>query len=337
MNELESAWTALTSESRTEPGWHSRRVAHTAPCSVRAAVRPTGGRGLLIDVPAAAIPAGADYPACAGFSVTPETVVPGPGGSVRLTLEERGAGYGDIFTTMATDVVRRASATASEAAFVTMLLSRLGVWQRFASKFGPGLLSEEAQTGLAGELLFLDRIVLARATPVQALAAWSGPGGIPQDFRFPACYVEIKASVSASPATVRISNLDQLDGAAGMPLFLCHLSLSLAGRDALSLPDLIEAVRARLELAGDGSEEMLADRLADAGYLTLHAAHYRARVYDLRRLVCHHVTGAFPRLTPSTVPQGITGATYALSIVACQDWIVDESECTRLIGDLIDV
>ncbi len=337
MSELESAWTALTSEGRTEPGWHSRRVAPTAPCSVRAAVRPSGLRGLLIDVSAAAIPAGADYPACAGFSVTPETVAPGPGGSVRLTLEERGAGYSDIFTTMATDVVQRASATASEAAFVTMLLSRLGVWQRFASRFGPGLLSEEAQTGLAGELLFLDRIVLARVTPVQAMAAWSGPSGIPQDFRFPACYVEIKASVSASPATMRISNLDQLDGAAGVPLFLCHLSLSLAERHALSLPDLIEAVRARLQLAGDGSEEMLADRLADAGYLTLHAAHYRARVYDLRRLVWHHVTGTFPRLTPSTVPQGITGATYALSIAACQDWIVDESECTRLIGDLIDV
>jgi hypothetical protein len=337
LNELESAWTALTSESRTEPGWHSRRVAPTAPCSVRAAVRPSGLRGLLIDVPAAAIPAGADYPGCAGFSVTPETVAPGPGGSVRLTLEERGSGYRDIFTAMATDVVRRASATSTEATFVAMLLSRLAVWQRFASKFGPGILSEEARAGLAGELMFLDRVVLARLPPAEAMAAWTGPGGIPQDFRFPACYVEIKASVSASPSTMRISNLEQLDGAADLPLFLCHLSLSLAGRDALSLPDLVEAVKTRLEAAGDGSAEMLEDRLAGAGYLAVHAPHYRARTYDLGRLTCHHVTGAFPRLTSSTAPQGITGATYALSIAACQDWIVDVSECTRLIGDLVDV
>lgn len=338
MSELEAAWTALAGEARTEPGWHVRRVMLTSPGRILAAIRPApGSRGVLFEVSAAALPAGIDYPTCAGFTVTPEALTPGPGGTVRLVLEERGTAYADIFSSMATDVVRRASATGTEADFVTMLLARLNVWLRFASRFGPGLLSDESRTGLAGELLFLERFILPRLTPVQALIAWTGPIGIAQDYRFPGCFVEIKASVSASPTAMRISNLEQLDGAAGLPLFLCHLSLSMVGPTARSLPDLVLALRDRFDAAADGSAEMFDERLLDGGYLTAHEVHYQAPAYDLRRALFHDVVDGFPRLTPSTAPQGVSAATYTLLLAACNPWIVDEAVCTTLIGDFANV
>ncbi len=338
MSELDDVWTALISEARTEPGWHSRRVLLSAPCSIRAAVRPGGGlRGLLFEVAAAALPAGVDYPACAGFILTPETMAPGPGGRVRLILEERGAGYADLFSALAHDVTGRAAAAASETAFVTALLSRLQVWMRFAARFGPGLLSEHARAGLAGELLFLEAHVLDRLPAPSAVAAWTGPTGTAQDFRFQGCYVEIKSTTSASPSTMRISNLDQLDGAAGLPLFLCHLALSAAGPLARSLPEIVAALRLRLAAIPDGSSEAFDDLLVEAGYLDAQAAHYLSPVYAVRRTLFHAVDEGFPRLTPSIVPAGVSGAVYILSLAACQPWIVDGAACTDLIGARSDV
>jgi hypothetical protein len=334
VNELDLAWSELASEGRTEPGWHGRRVMLAAPCRIQAAIRPgVGSLGVLFDVASSVVPAAVDYPACAGFVLAPEAISPGPGGRVRLVLEERGTAYRDVFLAMAADVVQRVAAAPDEATSVQVLLSRLQVWLRFAARFGPGLLSTDAQTGLVGELLFLENYILGHLPAGAAVAAWTGPGGAAQDFRLSRCYVEIKASTALSPSSMRISNLAQLDGAAGMPLFLCHMSLGLAGPAARRLPDIIIDLRTRLSAEPDGALEAFGDSLVEAGFLEIHSPHYLAVAYVLRGAIFHTVAEDFPRLTPSLVPAAVEAATYSLSLAACQPWIVDETVCTDLIGE----
>lgn len=333
MSDLELAWNALLVEGRSEPGWHGRRVFADAPCRIQAAIRPASGvRGVLFEVPIAAVPAVVEYPACAGFALLPELLTGGPGGTVRLVLEERAPAYAELFSAMAADVTHRTADARSASAAVACLLARLAVWQRFASRFGPGRLTDEACVGLAAELIFLDRYALARLRPEAAAQAWVGPTGAPQDFRFPAGLVEIKGSLAQTPASIRISNLQQMDGTAGLPLFLCHLALSAAvGAGARSLPDLVADLRQAFGAGADGALEAFEDLLMDVGYLDIHAAHYLQPFYAVRAATFYRVEGMFPRLTPGEVPSGVLSATYAISLAACAAWVVPEAQCLSVI------
>src|SRR5262249_25444452 len=106
LSEVRTAWAALAGEARTEPGWHARRVHGEFPCDIRAAIGAPGGTlALLFEVQARSIPAGASLPLCVGFELTPETIVPGPGGQIRLCLSLRDTRFRTIFETLADDVV----------------------------------------------------------------------------------------------------------------------------------------------------------------------------------------------------------------------------------------
>ncbi|MFD1190797.1 PD-(D/E)XK motif protein [Phenylobacterium conjunctum] len=333
MSGLEAAWTILEDEPRSRSGWYSRRILPEAACVIRAGLRePVGTRALLLEVPAGAVPTGTEWPECVGFVVGPEMMVPGPGGAVRICLEERSPLWRELFTVMATQVSQHIAQAAGPPAAVAILLSRLAAWQRFMSENGPGPLSEEARTGLVAELLFLEREVLTILPVAEALAAWQGPSKAPQDFRFPAGLVEVKGSTAAAPASFRVANLEQLSGAGGLPVLLCHLSMSLAGVTARTLPEIVDELRALAERAGAATSHRLEDLLFQAGYLDAHISSYRTPAYEVRALTRYLVSEGFPRLTPETVPPGVSAATYMVSLSACAPYEVDATRAALIIG-----
>lgn len=333
MSGLEDAWGLLRAESRPEPGWHGRRVHPEAVCRLQAAIRqPDGVRGLLLEVQAAAIPAGVEWPDCAGFLLTPAPLSGGASGRVRLVLEERSPVYAELFGVVADNVAACAAAAGSEPAAVAAVAGRLAAWQRFMERHGPGRLSEEARVGLAAELIFLETVVLARLPATEAVTAWRGPTGAPQDFRFPACLVEVKGSVAATPSSFRVSNLDQLSGDAGLALFLCHQSLSSSGPGARTLPALVADIRAAAA-GGGAAAGQLEDLLFEAGWLDAHAPGYSVQLYAPSGLRCFRVEDGFPRLTPGGVPPGVSAAVYSVLLSACTPFETTLAACADLIGN----
>lgn len=331
MSEVRQAWAALAGEGRTEPGWHVRRVHAGSPCDIRAAIAaPSGTPALLFEVQAQSIPAGAVLPACIGFELTPETMVAGPNGRIRLCLTLRDARFRTVFETLADDVALAVAAAPSEVLGVRALLVRLRTWERFVQRFGPDHLSEEQQLGLFAELRCLKSHLLPVMDTGAAVKGWRGPHGEPQDFIFRAAAIEVKATASRNPQTFRVSNLDQLDRGLLEILLVHHLAVHTGAPAGQTLPEAVADVRAALAPDPVAVADLDAS-LIEAGYLDQHEAAYADRRYAVRSAAWFLVDGAFPRLTRGTVPPGIGEAQYGIVLQSCTPHGVDEATAMAML------
>ena len=311
---VESTWKLLLDQRRTEPGWHALRVAPESQCHIQVAVRQPGAvLAVLVQVRARSIPTGTAYPECVGFALSPESVQPGPNGTVRLCLELRDPAYRELFCALGDDVIGVIRTATSDDDCVRFLLGRLNTWLRFVARHGPGLLPEEARVGLFAELRFMSSYLLGRVPASAAVSAWRGPLGESHDFHASALSIEVKASSAIAPSTVFVSNLDQLDYAEGNRLLVNHVSLG-PGLTGLTLPSLVGELRTRI-VAEDASARADFDaKLSETGYFDVHAEAYASPAYSVTRERWFEVTQGFPRLTRTMVPRGLLNASYAVSL-----------------------
>ena len=106
-----------------------------------------------------------------------------------------------------------------------------------------GLLSEERQIGLIGELWLLDR--LREQLGPSTITSWTGPDREPHDFRVGSFEFEVK--VTRAEARIHtINGLYQLQQTPGRTLFILSLQLAPAGTGGQSLPARVHKLRAEL-------------------------------------------------------------------------------------------
>ena len=320
---LSDLWTEIALEGKTEPGWHARRIHSESACDMRAAIQaPSGTIGLLFEVSAKSVPPASELPNCVGFNLAIETMHPGPNGSVRLCLLLKDRRFKDIFTTLAEDVIGPVAGAPTEATGVRSLLGRLHTWQRFVSRFGVERLSDEELVGLFAELHFMSSEVVPFVDCASAVGAWRGPYGEPQDFRFRSVAVEVKASSARAPAVFRIANLDQMDPGSREILLVYHVVLDADLAAGQTLPELIGRIRSTL-VASDAAAAVDFDAsLIETGYLDIHSDAYSRR-FAVRSSTWLNVANDFPRLTRGTVMQGVTDASYSVSLQACVPHTID--------------
>jgi hypothetical protein len=169
--------------------------------------------------------------------------------------------------------------------------------------------------GLIGELLVFELDVLPKHRPTDAVMAWNGPFGAPQDFTLPTGQrIEVKA-VRGDATSCQINGLDQLD-AASDPLTLTVVRLDQTGthaEGAVTATGLIERLRERL-IEDPAALNEFESRLAAAGWHD-HPDHRNFAVLVVG--VEHHaVDGDFPRLIRGLVPQGVLEARYDVTLPA---------------------
>jgi hypothetical protein len=163
------------------------------------------------------------------------------------------------------------------------------------------MLSDEEQTGLAGELWMLER--LASVWPNFALQAWIGPAGEAHDFRIANQEFEVKATRSERRIHV-ITSLGQLVPSPGHELFVLSLQFAAGGAGGgESLFDKVVRLQNQFDAVGLGPtfEALLLGRY---GINPITLEYYRERI-QLRsepRLV--PVSVDFPCIRPEDI-QGI--------------------------------
>lgn len=235
----------------------------------------------------------------------------------RLVLLLNETANWEIFKALCIDLIHASETASDDIEAVSIIVRRLVRWHEFMKRERINLLSPEAIKGLIGELLFLEEKLVPRFGWDTSISFWKGPTGAPQDFAVHDTAVEVKCQSGVSTPYIQISSLEQLE--AQLPNFyLVVYTLATTEQDnqeGFSLNSLIERICIAMSKTDDMTREFFESLIFQAGYMQLDN-------YNEPRFCCvavrtFHVTDNFPRLTVATVPEGISKASYHISLDAC--------------------
>ena len=234
-----------------------------------------------------------------------------------LILKLADGGYAELFSVLCNDLAETIEAIESERQAVLSFLNRLGRWQQLLASGARGLLKPEEVRGLVGELLVLEALLDGSGlAPETVVSAWMGPSGAPQDFRFHAQYIEVKATGGTGSRNVRISSEFQLDTEhAPVCLAVCHLPTTDDVSTGFSLNQLASRISLRLEREVRAAFET---RLATAGHVDI--PDYDSPLFALGAIDCFDVREDFPCLPRKKLHESISGVRYDLDIVQLSEF-----------------
>lgn len=329
IDEFSAAWAALSEGSSDESGWRGIPVSPAGPCLLLAARQfPGDEESLLVRFSSASMLASELLPEGKGFEVV--KVDPHRDGKAWLAISRRDSGNFELFAELVGDVVGAMDAAfpGGEDEVLHAMLRRVRLWQHFMGK-GAVPLGPEAEIGLVGELTFLSLLIDQGLDSGSVVGSWVGPEDAPQDFVLGVGAVEVKATVASSGFQARIGSLEQLDDSILSPLFLAGIRLSIApsGRN---LPEIIETVEGRLA-SHPAALQTFGDKLFAAGYTSAHASKFHRR-FAREEVRIYQVATDFPRLIPSSVPEGVTKAVYSLELSRASAFEVDASSALKKLG-----
>lgn len=221
-----------------------------------------------------------------------------------------------VFARLCQDLIDRVMAAQSVDEVMQLVRSRITLWKKLFDAGEAGVLQEFRIKGLIGELLFLEcqlHGVETASGTLEVIRGWVGPSGADQDFIYSARAIEVK-SIGPSSQAVAVSSLQQLSSP--LPLFLHVRTLRKASPqepEAVTLNQLVARIEARL-IPEPAALHGFRDALLDAGYVT--HPHYDTVAFESMLTEEFPVDDSFPRLVPSSVPLGISAATYTVSLRA---------------------
>ena len=215
-----------------------------------------------------------------------------------------------VFAALCRDIIAFTRAGVDETRLAAAVIGRIDRWRNLFERDAAGL-GESALRGLIGELLVLEAELLPALTPRDAVTAWTGPHGTPQDFLLPSGRrIEVK-TIGRDAGTVRVNGLGQLDANLD-PLVLIVVRAEVTGASApgaVTVPLLVSRLRARLAQDPDALVAFDA-ALACVGWHD-HPSHDGFALRPVA-LDAHDVDLHFPRLTRASVPDGVEDADYSI-------------------------
>lgn len=222
----------------------------------------------------------------------------------------------DIFITLVVDLAFKCRQAGSQAQALTYFLAGVEMWQRLLrAQFNR--LSEEAVRGLMAELHFgfIQRghgIGLA-----EAVLAWGGPFGAPQDFDFSAEIgsYEVKA-VWPQKTVVKVSSAEQLDHP---NLRLVIVAMDRGSQTSPTLPSIVERVRESFT-APELSVEFrrrFAELMVD-----LNDPYYADLRFDFLATTQYRVSPDFPAIRRSSLPPPVGRVRYSLDLQSLEEFKV---------------
>lgn len=220
----------------------------------------------------------------------------------------------DLFATVCSDAIQ-AAAPLQRIDAVEAFLARLDAWRQFLRERRTGLTKNEI-VGLLGELITLRRCL--QLAP-QSLQTWCSPDDGLHDFASGGHALEVKATLGPG-ASLRISNLDQLDNAGVRRLDLLHVRFAEASNGE-SLNDIILAIGNLLPT--ESARRWFENALLRRGLMPDDVAARSAPRALVQNLNGYSVIPGFPRLVRSTVPTAVMDAEYELELRAISQYVID--------------
>lgn len=201
---------------------------------------------------------------------------------------------------------------------------------RWADLMRRGLLHQMSfrkRLGLMGELcMVLWVIEKCGVDPVVAVRGWRGPDGDTNDIGLNHVRIEVKSQLSTQTGVIRVSSLDQLN-ADGRELTIA-LHRFVAADSGMSLRSLTAEVVSKLHENYVGLMEFQR-KLLLVGYQQ--DAAYADETFRLDTTRLYKVGDGFPKLTNSTVPEGVVRVQYDIACDVIEGYRIEEIELEALV------
>lgn len=251
-----------------------------------------------------------------------------PGGPI-LYVRLKDSAQLELFETLCRDVMAAGELAQMEAEALKRAIGRTFRWHYLLKGGRPGVLAEEVQKGLIGEIEVL-KLLMETVGPKRALEAWTGPTGAPKDFELRNHCIEVKARRGAAQPFVRISNEFQLADVPGTSIWLGILAVDkVEAPHGQTLTERVEEVTTFLETSCPSALANWDLRLAEAGFDL--ADDYSGWRWQVSVPDFYAVTAYFPRLE-APAPIGISNVSYSLAIAACAPF---KTEWDRIRSELL--
>lgn len=229
----------------------------------------------------------------------------------------------DIFSVLCEDLILAVAEESNESSLITILVNRITKWVSLFKKVHQQGLMVNEQIGLFGELYFLKQLLEFNINYFFCLDTWTGPTSAARDFQHGNWAVEVKSTTSINPQKIKISNERQLDSTLISNLFLVHYSFEALNNKGETLNDIIESI-IQLLINEPVLEQRFIYMLFEAGYFPHHQNLYSKVGYSLYQARYFQVEELFPKLTNSTIPNGVSDITYSINISTCEQFLVTE-------------
>lgn len=184
---------------------------------------------------------------------------------------------------------------------------------------GRSTMTNEAEVGLFGELLFLE-FLMREIGASAAIASWQGPLSEEHDFTFTDVHIEVKTTTAERRKHV-IGGLGQLTPCVGVPLNLLSIQITRGDSDrGQTLPELVW----RLRDESGAARGALDDKLLDSPWVDEDADLYSTPWILRSQPRSYRVMGDFPSITEgiltSIVPNFplVSALSYTLDLTGYQ-------------------
>ena len=330
--DLLATWTRLSEASPSPAGMQRVRLDTEASADIFACIFwPSRRPGLLVEGEGRHSPAGGRIPTCRGVRMVHEiSDGPQPRTVLRIVLEDES--LSDIFAVMSADLVTATAAQKSTSHALRRCIDRLCMWQGLFERIPAEGMSEERQRGMLGEILVLETLLLPRLGRLPAIQAWTGPDPAHQDFIREGLAIEVKTSLAKRHAHIQIANEKQLDERPHEVLVLALLRLDESAKRGESLPMAVERLRGLVK-DDPAAAQALEHRLADGGYLDVHAPLYVRNRWQCSGRRYFRVEGDFPRLTEANLPAGVGDIRYSIIADDLGDHEIVEKDVVALVEE----
>ena len=150
---------------------------------------------------------------------------------------------------------------------------------------------------------------------------WKGPEDAPQDFAVHDTAVEVKCQAGGSKPSVRISSVEQLSPQLPEAYLVVYTIATASGEESthFNLNSLIDSIREQLETSCEVARERFEDLIYLAGYVS--SEKYLEFYFTKIAVKCFKIVEGFPRISPSSVPEGVDSLSYVLQLDACVEYV----------------
>ena len=340
MNRIEFIKKAFV-DLRTEEGDSGqrvrRRIDNSAPVSIHAACSFPHRKAIIEIGPVRTnwLPLDFKKPDLKGITFSLISNHQRAGEDLTLIMELQKYDYITIFATFAARICIELDQLTEPDKAIRAVLHIINKWKSFFSG-NVDWLSENQQTGLYGELHWLE-LLFEKDFPIDTIvSAWTGSSRTSQDYEFDKIAIEIKSTTAIDTSIVKISNIRQLDDSALDVLFLVRTSFDVRRGNENTLPELITKIRTKIHDSAPTVSIQFEEKLINAGYYENHSDHYAQRCYFKRTTDSYRITNGFPRLLESKIPNGITKVSFELSLDYCKEFLVAEEVVLNAIRNCCD-